>query len=93
MIYDLQRFEKQSSESRNFVLDFADKMADGQTVSGITSVVCAGLTVGATSASGTKVTMRLSAGTTGNTYKGTAIVTTSGGDTLEKDFNVQVLDL
>lgn len=83
----IQVLRKQPSESRIYEFEFAANMTTGESLSGVTSLVTtgSGLTVGSPAYSGTKVTVRLSAGTTGSRYKLTCVVTTSLGNTLELD--------
>ncbi len=83
----LERLTKQPSESRLFDFDFGGKMATGETVTAVVSVVStpSGLTVGATSFSGMIAQVRLSAGTDQVEYLLTCKVTTSAANTLELD--------
>lgn len=84
--------EKQPAESRLYDFNFAQKLASGETISTIVSAVSSpsGLTVGTTSIVGSKVRVRLSAGTTAVMYKITVTVTTSGSNTLETEANLFV---
>ena len=84
--------DKQPTESDLFDIDFAPKLATGDTVTAVTSVTTAqaGLTIGAPVLSTPKVQVRLSGGTDTILYKLTAIVTTANGNTLETDVFLRV---
>lgn len=84
--------DKQPLESDLFDIDFAPKLATGDTVTAVTSVTTAqaGLTIGAPVLSTPKVQVRLSGGTDTILYKLTAIVTTANGNTLETDVFLRV---
>lgn len=90
-----QTLVKQPSENRLFSMEFAPLMAEGSTLISVTSAAStpAGLTVGANAVSGTKATVRLSAGTAGVLYKVTMVVVDSDGNTLEGEGLLQVKDL
>ena len=94
MGYDIQKLEKQPSESRVYDIDFSANLAAGETISAVSSCTASpsGLTLGAASYTGTKVQIRISGGVTGTQYKVTAIVTTSAGNTLEGEGNLLVLE-
>lgn len=77
--------------SRTFGFDFA-ALLDGNTITSVNSVTAtkqdlitgsSALTVGSGSASGTKVTTRLSAGTDGEDYLMDCRITDSGGNNLQ----------
>jgi hypothetical protein len=85
---------KQPSESRLFTMEFAALLADGETVTGITSVTVAPVTASPLTASGntfagTQIQFRLAGGLETTRYKVTAIITTSSGNTLEGEGLVQ----
>lgn len=92
--YDVQVLYKQPSESRVYEFDFAANLAVGETISSVTSVTFTpvGLTVGGSSIAGTRVQVRISSGTTGQRYKGTAVIVTSLGNTLEGDGQLEIFN-
>lgn len=82
---------KDPSESRAFVLDFADDLAAGETVTAATFTVTvlegtdanpSAMLSGAAVASGTTAAQRLVGGLAGVVYKVRAVVTTSASNTL-----------
>lgn len=89
----IQTLDKQPSESRLYIMEFAPNMGQTETITGVTSVVAApsGLTLsGSATFSGTQASQRIAGGTDGVLYKVTFIVTTSGGNTLEGEGNLRV---
>lgn len=89
---------KQPSESRQYTMEFAALLGVGETLSTVTSVLVDKVTspvlaVSATAVAGTQCTFRLAGGLGGTKYKVTAIVTTSGGNTLEGEGVVQLEDI
>lgn len=86
---------KQPAESRLYDFEFAGKMATGETISTVASATAtpAGLTVGATSSSGTIAQVRLSGGTTATEYVVTVTVTTNLSNTLELEGRLWVEDV
>lgn len=94
MGYDVQKLDKQPSESRVYDIDFAANLATGETINAVSSLTAApsGLTLGSASFTNTKAQVRISGGVTGTQYKITAIVTTSDSNTLEGEGNLLVLD-
>ena len=89
---------KQPAESRLYAIDFVNLLATDDTLSSVTSVLAndesaeTGITVGTGAISGTEVQFRLSGGNAGTTYKIECIAVTSGGDTLEGDGYIAVVD-
>lgn len=91
---ELTLLTKRPGESRLYDFDFAGVMATGETISTVTGVTATptGLTVGATSSSGTIAQVRLSGGTDRTIYELTCTVTTSASNTLELVGRLQVRD-
>ncbi len=88
----------QPTESRLVSMEFAALLASGETLSAVSSVTAdkttiPALTIGTPAVSGTKATFRISGGDAGTLYKVTALVTTSAGNTLEGEGNIQCEDL
>lgn len=91
---------KQPAESRVYVMDFSGLLAQGETLTGVTSVSYsspsgdAALTlVGSATYSGVYAQQRISGGTSGKYYTVTFVVTTSLGNTLEGEGILQVRNL
>ena len=83
---------KLSGETRTLTFDFISSLAAGETLStqSVTASVYSGVDAtpaaiisGSASASGTKVTQKITAGTVGVIYKLLCTVTTSAGQTLQ----------
>jgi hypothetical protein len=76
---------KDPDESKIYDVEFADLLADGETISGTPTVVASpsGLTIGTVSVVGTRVQFSLSAGSSGTLYVLTVTATTSTSSTLE----------
>ncbi len=83
---------KQPTESRRYNIDFAPLLATGDAVDAVTSVTGSpsGLTIGSAAISSPLIQVRISAGTGGVLYQITAIVTTTGSDTLETEARLRV---
>jgi hypothetical protein len=92
----LQTLVKQPAESRLYSMDFGANL-NGAGIASVTSVTATptGLTVGASTISGTKVSFRCSGGTDGVTYKITVVIVDDAVDpnTLEGEGNLQVSEL
>lgn len=92
----IQTLVKQPAESRLYSMDFAANLGTAG-ITSVTSVTASpvGLTIGASSVNGTKVSFRCSGGTDGVTYKITAIIVDSSTDpnTLEGEGNLRVQEL
>ena len=77
---------KRPTEVRNFDFEFGyqPELTGGETLSGTPTVTSgtSGLTIGASSITGTKVRVQLSGGTDGIVYRLTCTCPTSGGKTL-----------
>jgi len=91
----LQTLTKQSYEERIFQFDFSGKMDSAATLASVVSVVSdgAGLTISATSVSGTFVQAMFTGGNSGTTYKITAKAIDSDGQKLEMDGYLRVQDV
>ena len=85
---------KSTGESRRYDFDFDPKLFPSDTVSAVTSVigVPSGLTIAAASITSPKIQSRISGGVDGTLYVITAIVTTTGLDTLELVARLRVED-
>lgn len=81
-----QKVSKHPNESNTYYADFANMLVSGETLASVTSVVAEpsdAITIGANEISGTKVNVRISAGTVLNSpYWVTFTVVTSAGNTL-----------
>lgn len=86
---------KQPSESRLYDFEFANLLASGVTLSSVQSLTAdsAGLTLGSATVSGTRVQVRIGAGTHGATYKLTCIAVDSQSNVLEAEGYLSVQDL
>ncbi len=85
---------KQPSESKRYDIDFTPLLATGDVINAVTSVTGSpdGLTIGSASISSPLIQFRVSSGLDGVLYKITAIITTTGGDTLETEGRLRVED-
>ncbi len=85
---------KQPSESRLYDIDFSPLLATDDTINAVTSVTGSpsGLTIGGASISSPKIQVRISSGAHRVLYKISSIITTTGGDTLETDSFLRVMD-
>jgi hypothetical protein len=84
---------KQPDEVRTITFDFTSKLLPGDTVASIVALVAPGLTVAGTVLTNNKVTALLSGGALDTTVRVSCRVTTTpGGETLELDCDVEVLD-
>ena len=94
MPYDIPTLEKQPADSLLYDMEFVGRLAEGETLTAVSSVTAApsGLTVGTPSYSGTRAQVRLGGGTGGVTYKVTIVVTTSASNTIEGEGNLFVRD-
>jgi hypothetical protein len=82
---------KQPAEIRTLTLEFADKLATGDSLTGTPTVQAeTGLIAGAPVISGTKVLVQLSGGIDGSRYGVSCQVSTTQGDLLELDVLIQV---
>ncbi len=91
-----QTLVKQPSESRVFAMDFAAQLADGESLTSVSSVTAApsGLTIsGAATLSGAVASQRIAGGTAGVRYVVTFVVTTSASNTLEGEGYLLVKEL
>ena len=85
---------KQPSESLGLYIEFADKLASGDSLSTVISVTesTGDITIGVPSIVGTKVLATYAGGTSGTLYTIEATVTTTDGETLEVDVYLLVSD-
>jgi hypothetical protein len=86
---------KQPAESKQYAIDFANLLADGDSIASITSVTGTptGLTIEDEAIAGTTVTFTISGGTDGTTYAVEALVATTDGEILEGDGWLKVEDI
>lgn len=92
--YDYQRLEKQPTESELFNFVFPS-LAEGESITSIVSLVFTPattpvLTLSGQSFAGNTVQVRIAGGLTGTVYKGTIVVGTSAGNTIEGDVKLYV---
>lgn len=85
---------KQPSESRLYDIDFTSLLATDDTITAWTSTTATptGLTIADAAISSPLIQVRISSGAHGVLYKISSIVTTTGGDTLETDSFLRVID-
>ncbi len=83
---------KQSTEVRNYTMDFSNLMVTDEIISSITSVTselrgegASDLTLSSEAISGQTITLTISGGTRNNTYRIEIIIVTSGSQVLEGD--------
>lgn len=87
---------KQPSESRVYAVNFRNLLAAGDSVKTVVSVTtspAAQLTLGTAVISSPRVKFRVEDGNAGTSYKITVTVTTTSGDTLEGDGELEVANL
>jgi hypothetical protein len=87
---------KQPSESRVYAVNFRNLLATGDSITAVTSVTAsptAELTFGTAVISSPRVKFRVEDGVAGTSYKITVVVTTTSGDTLKGDGDLEVSDL
>lgn len=87
---------KQPSESRVYALNFRALLAPGDavdTVTALTAEPAAELTLGTPAVASPRVKVRIADGVAGRQYKVTCVVVTTGGDTLEAEGDLEVIDL
>lgn len=85
---------KRPAESFPFNMNFSAKLADGETISSVTSWVSTpdGLMVGSAAFAGQEAQARLSGGEDGVKYLQTVVVTTSAGNTAQMEGYLFVRD-
>lgn len=83
---------KQPAEIRVLTFDFGSKLLEGDSVSGMPVIDTAGLTLVAQALAGNVVTVRVSGGSDGETYRVSCLVDTAQGEKLELDVDLEVLD-
>lgn len=87
---------KQPSESRVYAVNFRNLLAPGDSIDDVTSVSAspaAELTIGTPVIASPRVKFRIEDGNVGTSYKITVVVTTTNGDTLEGDGDLEVTNL
>ena len=90
----LGRFVKQSGETLRYVVDFGDWITEqGDTAVSFTAVADVGITAVSATRSVNQVSIVLSGGTSGVSYKVTVLLTTATGLVKEADFIVKVKDV
>lgn len=83
--------DKGDDEALDYGIDYADLLADGETINNSVWTVPAGLTEGIAGASGAIVTQWLSGGTAGQSYDVDNVMTTSAGRVFERSIRVRVV--
>lgn len=84
---------KQPGETRTVPFEFVDKLASGDTLTGLPTVVAdPGLTVVTSAVAGTLVNVRVSGGTNGAGFNLSCKIGTTQGDLLELDAFIYVLE-
>lgn len=73
--------------------DWSVWLSDGETITGTVITADPGITVGAPAEALGVVTVRISGGTAGTTYKVACRITTSGGNITEQTKKIRVRDL
>lgn len=87
---------KQPGESRVYAVNFRNLLAAGDSIDDVTSVTAspaAELTVGTPVIASPRVKFRVEDGSAGTHYKITVTVTTTNGDILEGEGDLEVTDL
>lgn len=87
----LGKFTKQPGDTQDYSISYVDWLA-GMSDTGLshTVTVDTGITLGSSTLSGGVVTVWLSGGTDGNTYKVTCTLTTTGGRVKQAEILVKV---
>ena len=88
----MRTWEKDPQAVLDWAFDWSRWLADGETISSVTVTVDAGLTKDSQSTTTTKVTVWLSGGTLGVTYKVACRVVTNQGRTDERTIGIRVTD-
>ena len=92
MSLTLQNPLKDPSAVLDYVFDWTEWLATGETITNHTITVDTGLTKDSSTESGGKVTVWLSGGTAGKNYKVACKITTSAGRTDERTLWIRVVD-
>ena len=91
IVNGLSVIEKGASESLDYGIDYADLLADGETIEASAWTVGDGLTSGISGVSGSVATQWLSGGTAGQLYDVDNVIETSAGRTYARSFRVRVV--
>lgn len=86
---------KQAGEARTITFDFASKLNTGDSVASVVGnalTAAAGITAGAPTITGNKVTALISSGTADTTYRISCRVLTALGETVELDVDIRIVD-
>lgn len=83
---------KDPDASLPYEWDWAAWLSDGETITGTVITADPGITVGAPSQAAGIVTVRISGGTAGTTYRVACRITTSGGNIDERTKRIMVRD-
>lgn len=91
----LGRFTKQPGETIDYPVDFTDWMAGrtGDSIASYTVAVAAGITIATYVRVGNLITVVLSGGTDGVSYKTTVKITTAAGLVKEAEFIVKIKEV
>ena len=85
------RYTKKPAETQDYVIDFSGYLEyHNDLAASVTVTAATGITVVSHSLVGSVVTVFVSGGTSGGTYKVSAILTTQGGRIKQGDFYVRV---
>lgn len=87
---------KQPSESRVYSINFRALLAPGDALDEVVSLTtdpAAQLTLGTPVVASPRVKVRIEDGVAGTTYQVTCVASTTGGDTLEAEGLLEVVDL
>ncbi len=87
----LPLWKKDPSAVKDYQVDWTAWLA-GDNITAHAVTAAAGITIDASSASGAVVTIWLSGGTHGQTYKVTCEITTAGGRVEQRSFEIEVRD-
>ena len=91
-------FDKQPDEEFFIAVDFSDRLADGETITDktVTAINIAtgesAAVVNSSAIDGDNINIKVIGGTTGDDYKITVIVNTSGSNILEEDIIMHVVE-
>lgn len=83
---------KQPGEERLVTFDYTTKLLAGDSIASVVALDPAGLTASGTSIVGATVTVLISGGTDGVSYRVSCRVATAQGETLELDVDMEVVD-
>lgn len=92
MSLTLQNPLKDPSAVLDFVFDWTEWLATGETITDHTITADTGITVDSSTESDGKVTVWLSGGTAGINYKVACLITTTAGRTDERTLWIRVVD-